>query len=276
MMTPAVCRRLPVALGLALALAACSSQPPAPDWTLAARDGTERGNLAHLEGQARVANLEWQRARQAAARTGDAVPMARVALAQCAARVASLEPTPLEPCVRAQALLATASTAAPTGSTDSAPAALRAYSRYLGGEVLEAEDMARLPVAHQAPARLRQAVQAGGETPGPALDARWAQALQGMADPLSRLVAAAVAWRSGQAGPAVMAAATATASAQGWRRPLLAWLGLHALWAEQVGQADLARQLRQRMDWVMEAGPVNPAAVSPAARSARPPAQTAD
>lgn len=141
---------------------------------------------------------------------------------------------------------------------------------------LTPEDMARLPVAHQAPARLRQAVQAGGETPGPALDARWAQALQGMADPLSRLVAAAVAWRSGQAGPAVMAAATATASAQGWRRPLLAWLGLHALWAEQVGQADLARQLRQRMDWVMEAGPVHPAAVRPAARSARPPAQTAD
>jgi hypothetical protein len=226
-------------------LAACSSQPQPPEWALAARDGTERGNLAHLSGQTRVADAEWQRARQAAARTGDPLPMARVALAQCAAHMASLQldPEP-EPCARADRLLH----AQPS-------AALGAYRRYLAGRVDHAADVALLPTAHQTPAQGLLAGPSSGAgaqpVPGPTLDARWAETLRVMPDPLSRLVAAAVVWRRGQAGPAVMAEASATASAQGWSRPLLAWLGLHAQWAERAGDATLARQLRQRMDWVL-------------------------
>ncbi|GAB4087511.1 hypothetical protein [Hydrogenophaga soli] len=237
-----------VTMGVGMALVACSHQPPTPEWALAARDGTERGNLAHLSGQTRVANTEWQRARQAAASTGDPLAMARVALAQCAAQVASLQLSPEpEPCTRADVWLQ----AQPS-------AALAAYRRYLQGRVAHAADVALLPAAHQATAPwLLAAPQAGAEgarerSASPALDdARWADALRAMPDPLSRLVAAAVAWRSGQAGPAVMAEAAATASAQGWSRPLLAWLGLHAQWAERAGDAALALRLRQRMDWVL-------------------------
>ena len=39
-----------------------------------------------------------------------------------------------------------------------------------------------------------------------------------------------------------------TASAQGWRRPLLAWLGVQQRLAQQNGQAEEAARLRRRMD----------------------------
>jgi hypothetical protein len=66
-------------------------------------------------------------------------------------------------------------------------------------------------------------------------------------DPLSRLIAAGVLFRSGQASPQVLVLATETASAQGWRRPLLAWLGVQAARAEQAGAAEEAQRIRRRM-----------------------------
>ncbi|MDZ7939179.1 MAG: hypothetical protein U5M53_13250 [Rhodoferax sp.] len=66
-------------------------------------------------------------------------------------------------------------------------------------------------------------------------------------DPLSRLLVAAIAMQKGQASPATIAGAIETASAQGWRRPLLAWLGVQALRAEQGGDASEAQRIRRRM-----------------------------
>jgi hypothetical protein len=45
----------------------------------------------------------------------------------------------------------------------------------------------------------------------------------------------------------VVAQAVETASAQGWRRPLLAWLGVQAKLAEQGGDAAEAERVRRRM-----------------------------
>jgi len=41
-----------------------------------------------------------------------------------------------------------------------------------------------------------------------------------------------------------------TASAQGWRRPLLGWLKVQALRAERAGDADAAQRLQRRIDLV--------------------------
>jgi hypothetical protein len=71
--------------------------------------------------------------------------------------------------------------------------------------------------------------------------------LQGIADPLSRLVAAGVWLRSGRASPAVMNLAVETASAQGWRRPLLAWQGVLRQRAEQAGDPVEAARIARRM-----------------------------
>ncbi len=69
-------------------------------------------------------------------------------------------------------------------------------------------------------------------------------------EPLSRLVAYAVELRQGAIAPAGIASAVDIASAQGWRRPLLAWLGVQLRRAEQAGDSETAARLRRRMDLV--------------------------
>lgn len=72
-------------------------------------------------------------------------------------------------------------------------------------------------------------------------------------DPLGRLIAAGVLLQRSQATPDVVAAAVDTASAQGWRRPLLAWLGVQARLADARGDAPEAARIRRRMDLVQPA-----------------------
>jgi len=54
-----------------------------------------------------------------------------------------------------------------------------------------------------------------------------------------------------------MALATETASAQGWRRPLLAWLGLQRQQATEAGDLAAATRLQRRIDLVLQALPKN-------------------
>ena len=72
-------------------------------------------------------------------------------------------------------------------------------------------------------------------------------ALQGIADPLARQVAAGVLFASQRADPRVIETAIETASAQGWRRPLLAWLNVELKRAEAAGAAVEAERLRRRI-----------------------------
>lgn len=202
------------ALGCALLLAGCSSKPPVPDWQMNAQAAASKATEAYLSGKSRVEQLEWERARAEVARTGRVDLLARLELMRCAAQVASLE---VGPCERFEALRPDA--AAPE----------RAYADYLAGRVSPQQ----LPLLPEA----QRKVAAVGE----------AATLAGIEDPLSRLVAAGVLFQAGRASPAVMAAATETASAQGWRRPLLAWLLLQAQRAEAAGDTEAAAALRRRV-----------------------------
>jgi hypothetical protein len=69
-------------------------------------------------------------------------------------------------------------------------------------------------------------------------------------DPLSRLVAAAVSLKSGGINPAGVSAAIDIASAQGWRRPLLAWLGVQEKRAADAGDSETAARIRRRIDLI--------------------------
>ena len=210
-------RRLtaPVAL-VVLLVTSCSSTPPAPDWQMNAKGGMERAQDAYLSGNARVEVAEFTRARAEVARTGRPDLLARLELARCATRVASLV---LEPCTAYEALAADA--AAPE----------KAYAAYLAGRA-QASDVPLLPEQHQPFA---------GVAPVPA--AR----VQALADPLSRLVAAGVLLQTGRADPGVIAVAIEAASSQGWRRPLLAWLGVQAQRATLAGDGAEAERIRRRM-----------------------------
>lgn len=203
-----------------LLLAACSSGPVAPVWQGDAKDALDRANAAYLEGDTRVALAEMTRVRRAISGTGRADWLANAELAHCAAQVASLV---LEPCSAFEALRA-----------DATPAQI-AYADYLKAHIkpdTPAATLALLPAAQQGIAS-----QASGD----------AAALKTLADPLSRLLGAAVWLQKGQASPAVIDVAIETASQQGWRRPLLAWLGLQAQRAEQAGNTAELERLRRRM-----------------------------
>lgn len=69
-------------------------------------------------------------------------------------------------------------------------------------------------------------------------------------DALSRLVSYAVQLRRGDVAPAQMAQAVDLASAQGWRRPLLAWLGVQMKRAEAAGDREAVERIRRRIDLV--------------------------
>ena len=196
-----------------LALAGCSSGPKPADWELEAKTAVDRAVAAYMEGNARVEAVEFARALREVSSTGRAELVARVELTRCATRSASLV---LEPCAGFERLRA------------DAPAAERAYADYLAGR-LQPQDAALLPAAQRAAA--------AGDAAAP----------KGATDPLSQLVAAAVMFQAGRASPAVIQQAVDTASSQGWRRPLLAWLGVQRLRAEQAGDTQAAQRIARRM-----------------------------
>ncbi len=225
-------------LGLAALLAACASGPAPPQWRLDARAALDAFESAWLRGQVRVAAQEFARARSELASTGDAGLVAHAELTRCALQVASLE---FDDCPGFGPL-----------AQDAGPAA-RAYAAYLGGR-WQGLDAALLPAAHRALlAQYRTATAPFGATSGPGAQAGQGAALAAIDDPLSRLVAAGVLFRTGRIAPAGIAEAVDTASAQGWRRPLLAWLGVQEKRAQAAGDAQAAAAIRRRIERVLDA-----------------------
>ncbi len=214
-----------MAVMLALMLAACAGGRAIPDWQLNASSSADSMTAAYMAGNDRVEGAEFARARAAMASSGQVVQVARVELLRCAMRVASLV---LDECSGFEKLRA------------DSDAASRAYADYLAGRAPLA-DAALLPPAQRSV--LSAAPQA------------LAAAVASIDDPLSQLVAAAVLLRSGRADPQVIAIAVDTASAQGWRRPLLAWLGVQAMRARQGGDAAEEQRLRRRIDLVRSSVP---------------------
>lgn len=216
--------KLAASLAASGVLAACASGPRAPDWQLEAKGSMDRSVAAYMEGNSRVEMAELERARGQLTRSGRADLLATAELLHCATRVASLVLD--EPCAGFEQLRVDATEAQ------------RAYADYLKGRV-QPQAIALLPETQRAAA-------AGN-----------AGALAGVTDPLSKLVAAGVLLQTGKADPAVISQAIDTASAQGWRRPLLAWLGVELRRAEQGGNTAEADRLRRRIALTQNA-PVKP------------------
>ncbi len=202
---------------LVFALAAgCAGGPPPPDWQLEAHGALETYKAAYLKGDAKSAAYEFARARHELAATGRAELVAKAELTRCALQTASLE---FDDCPGFAPL-----------AGDAGPAA-RAYAAYLAGR-WEGIDAGLLPPA-------QRAVVAGGR----------AAAIE---DPLSRLVAAGVLMRTQRIAPPDIAAAVDAASSQGWRRPLVAWLGVEEARARSAGDLAAAESLRRRIELVLE------------------------
>lgn len=207
-----------------IAISACGNQAPAPDWALSAEAAAQKATQAYLQGHQRVEALQWQKARDAVASTGQP---AKLELMRCAAQVASLD---WNSCPAYEAL------AQDAGKPE------QAYARYLQASP-QASDIELLPEAQRGVARQLL----GGGT-GVAATAE-------IKDPLSRLVAAGVLLRGGAAVPDLLQQGVDTASEQGWRRPLMAWLLLQLKAAQQGGDVEKQAQLQRRLKLLETSAP---------------------
>jgi hypothetical protein len=203
-------------LCLVALLAACGSKPRQPDWLVNADGAQDRFERAYLSGNDRVATSEFTRFRTEVASTAQPGLVARAELTRCAVRVASLD---FAPCTGFEPL------------RQDAPDAERAYADFLAG-TLPPEQARLLPESYRGIA--------GGQG--------GAAALKSIKEPLPRVIAAGVLLRMGRADPDVMQVAVDTASEQGWRRSVAAWLGAQAMLAEKAGAAEEAARLRRRME----------------------------
>ena len=202
---------------LAMFLSACASGPKPADWQLESKGAMERAVDAYLEGNLRVETAELARARLEISSTGRVDLLARAELLSCASRVASLV---FEPCAGFEKL------------RQDAPPAERAYADYLAGK-LQPQDINLLPKNQQLSAQ--------------AAFLRVQPAIESIADPLAKLVASGTTLQAGNASPALVQAAVDAASSQGWRRPLLAWLGVQLKLFEASGSQAEAERIKRRI-----------------------------
>ncbi len=201
-----------------LLLAGCAGGRSAPDWQANAHVALAAHVSAWFAGRDRVAAQELDTARREVARTGDATQLARVELTACAARLASLE---------------TGECPAFTPLSQDADAGAHVYAAYLAGR-WQGLDAQQLPAAQQAVVSTTDAL----------------ATVQAITDPLARLVAAGALLRAGRLPPQGIALAIDTAAQQGWRRPLLAWLGFDRERLAAAGDKTGAAARQRRMDIV--------------------------
>lgn len=202
--------KIPLIL-IALALAGCASKPAPPSWQADAKDALDGFTDDYLRGNSAAANAEFARARRETASTGQPALVAQVELVRCATLAASLE---FDDCAGFAAL------------APDATAQQRAYAAYIAGR-WQGLDAAALPEQH------RPVVASGS--------------LNGVTDPLARQVAAGALFKAGKISPADIEAATDTASEQGWRRPLLMWLGVAEQRAQAAGDTAALERIRRRI-----------------------------
>lgn len=213
------------ACGVMLALfvlGGCSSTPPPPNWKMNAVSLLEHAQQRWLEGDSKSTELALVRMRREIAQSGRIDLLARAELAACATRVASLD---FSPCVGFDML------------APDAAASDQAYARFLAADWVGL-DAKLLPPQY-------------ADLLGAKDDAGANQSASEIKEPLPRLIAAALLFRSGRANPATLVAAVETASERGWRRPLLAWLEVQLKRAQASGDLEATAKLQRRIDLVV-------------------------
>lgn len=215
-----------VLLSTMLLLAACAGGPMPPEWQSQSHASLERFRQQYLEGNSRLAERSFAEAKAAVAATGRPELAARAELVRCALATAALDSNA---CAGFDAI------------RNEATADDQAYRAFLSGQ-WQAQDVTRLPSQYRAVASARD-------------EAARNNAMQWIADPVSRLVAAGALFRLAQLSPEGLDIAVGTASAQGYRRPLLAYLNVQAKRAEAAGDSAVLESIRKRIDLVYQSLP---------------------
>lgn len=207
--------------GVVLLTACGSGGPPPPDWKTDSADLIARYQKHALLGENTLAERYFQQAVDATGGAGRMAETARLWLVRCATRRAMLID---DACADYAELAAVAPDAAD-----------QAYYRFLTLQ-WEGLDAALLPAQH------RDLVRAAVGTRH-AVPAR-------VGDPLARLLEASLLVMRQEANAATLDLATETASAQGWRQPLLTYLKLQHEQAVAQGNAAAQARLARRIELV--------------------------
>lgn len=202
-------------------LTACSSGRPTPDWKVNAADLIERYQKHALLGENTLAERYFQQAITATGGAGRVTETAQLWLVHCATRRAMLIDDNCAEYVQLAGIEPHAANAA--------------YFQFLTLQ-WESVDIALLPKQHQrlvsAPAAARPAL------------------LSTIGDPLARLLDASLLVMRQEADTSTLDLATAAASDQGWRQPLLTYLKLQHKQATARGNASEITRLALRIQLV--------------------------
>jgi hypothetical protein len=217
-------KRLPSFLFLLLLLAlatACGSKP-VPDWKMGGFNALESYKKNFLEGDERKADLYFELAVREIQKSGDPDLLDRALLTRCALRTAALETLSPGDCVLAGWKH--------TKENESYLVFLREGA---GGT-----DPSLLPQAYRNFAKALEA----GKT-GPINDA-----VAGIDDPLSRIIASAVAVKGGRFDDRTLELALEAASREGWKKIVLLYLGRLEDFSRERGDAEQADRFRRRQE----------------------------
>lgn len=209
--------RIVFSLIFSLLLGACGGQT-APDWQFDVQTAAERYTRHYLAGDVKLAATSFAQARAAVAATGDVAAVGHIELVRCGLHAAALD---FAPCNGYTELAAIRTTPAD-----------HAYARFISGDwhgletsLLPPQYAGLVGAASQPQAVINRAIAA-------------------ISDPVSRLIASGLMVRRGTFDAVTLQNAVDTASAQGWRRPLLTYLGLQA---KQGGDAATLAAIQARI-----------------------------
>ena len=197
-----------------------------PEWQSQSHASLERFRQQYLEGNSRLAERSFADAKAAVAATGRPELVARLELVRCALGTAVLD---VDACSGFES------------TRSDATAEDQAYADFVSGHLRE-QDARRLPSQYRGVATAHD-------------EAARNRAMQQIEDPVSRLVAAGALFRLAQLSPEGLGTAVATASAQGYRRPLLAYLNVQAKRAEAAGDSAALQSIQKRIDLVYQSLP---------------------
>ena len=213
-----------VLAGLMLLTACGSGGPPVPDWKSDSVDFIERYKKQALLGENTLAERYFQQALRATGGGGRVSETGRLWLVHCATRRASL----LDDNCSEYVDLAKVETSAED----------RAYYQFVTLN-WSGLDVAKLP-AQYAPLVKADPMRINAQ-------------IAAIEDPLSRLLAASLVTLRGQADHATLVLAMETASAQGWRQPLLTYLKLLEKSAAERGATSAQQSYGVRIRLIEEA-----------------------
>ncbi|HET6460987.1 MAG TPA: hypothetical protein VFG29_09390 [Syntrophales bacterium] len=215
-------KKIVCGIALSLLLLGCVSSKPAPDWTNASFNQLDNYKKSYLTGKGRIAEAYFNRAVDEIKSSGDLDILAKVYLTKYALHVAVLEPFDGSEYLKIDEV-------EPVGENGN-------FYNFLMGS-FEKVDERLLPQQY---AHFFKAFQGGNKDD-------IARGISDMDNPLSKLVAVGLLVKKNMYDERDLKLAIDTASQNGWKKALLAYMGRLQIFYEKNNKPDKAAVVREKM-----------------------------